>query len=103
MLVIMKAATWSKLTALFVVWAFACGQIKADTLYVTDNNKVIEQFDSSGVGTLFVHTGRGPQGLAFDRAGNLFVANYTDGTIVKYVGGVGSTFASGLSGPWALA
>ena len=39
-----------------------------------------------------------PTGLAFNSAGDLFVANQSDGTIVKITpGGVQSTFASGLN------
>ena len=48
---------------------------------------------------------RGPEGLAFDAAGNLYVANYYGFTVSQVTpAGVVSTFASGLSnGPVALA
>jgi glucose/arabinose dehydrogenase len=45
-----------------------------------------------------------PQGLAFDSAGNLFVADYDDSKIYEFApNGVRSTFASGLAGPQGLA
>src|SRR5205807_2201350 len=45
-----------------------------------------------------------PHGLAFDSAGNLFVAEYTSGTILKFApDGTRSIFASGLIGPQGLA
>ena len=46
-----------------------------------------------------------PTGLAFDAAGNLFVANYSNGTVEKFspTGADLGTFASGLDGPQGLA
>ena len=46
-----------------------------------------------------------PTGLAFDSAGNLFVANHGNNTIEMFTSaGVGSLFAnSGLSGPQYIA
>jgi DNA-binding beta-propeller fold protein YncE len=46
-----------------------------------------------------------PTGIAFDNAGNLYVANYAGGTIEKVMpGGNGSVFAnSGLNTPFGLA
>ena len=47
---------------------------------------------------------QGTLGLAFDAAGNLFVANASDGTVSKVTpGGTVSTFASGFTDPMALA
>jgi DNA-binding beta-propeller fold protein YncE len=52
-------------------------------------------------------TNAGPVGLAFDRAGNLFVstgANPGSGTIFKFTpNGTESTFAMGLNNPRGLA
>ena len=43
----------------------------------------------------------GPYGLAFNSAGNLFVADYGSGNIYEFTpGGVRSTFASGLNVLW---
>jgi len=55
--------------------------------------------------TTFASTGFFPTGVAFDSAGNLYVANYYGNAIEKFTpGGVGSVFAStGLDGPEALA
>jgi DNA-binding beta-propeller fold protein YncE len=45
-----------------------------------------------------------PRGMAFDPAGNLFVANPDAGNIVKFTpDGHSSTFASGLVHPFGLA
>ena len=46
----------------------------------------------------------GPAGLAFDPAGNLYVANTGNGTVSKVTpAGVVSTFASGFLQPFGLA
>lgn len=52
-----------------------------------------------------VHTGLGsPVGTAYDRAGRLYVANWSAGTVLRFLpSGERSTFASGLSGPSGLA
>jgi uncharacterized repeat protein (TIGR03803 family) len=68
----------------------------------------IEVFTPSGGGSVFASAGViGPVGLAFDGAGNLFVANYgvNDGTTIAKLtpGGVASVFATGLSLPVGLA
>ena len=58
------------------------------------------------MGSVFASSGlSGPGGLAFDSAGNLYVASEFSNTIVKYTpGGVGSVFAnSGLDLPVGLA
>ena len=45
-----------------------------------------------------------PEGLAFDAAGNLYVANEDSGTVSKVTpAGVVSSFASGFNGPFGLA
>ena len=79
-------------------------------LYVANyNNNTVDKITPGGVGSLFANTGMsGPHDLAFDSAGNLYVANFAVGlgtTIEKFTpGGVGSVFAStGLSGPVGLA
>ena len=64
----------------------------------------IFKFSPGGTQSTFLSGLTDPSGLAFDRAGDLFVANYTSGIINKITpGGVQSTFASGLYGPTALA
>ena len=41
--------------------------------------------------------------MAFDSAGNLYVANYYDGTVMKFdISGNGSVFASGLNTPESI-
>jgi hypothetical protein len=46
----------------------------------------------------------GHEALAFDSAGNLFVVNTGDGTVVEFKAGGGqSTFVTGLSNPASIA
>jgi DNA-binding beta-propeller fold protein YncE len=68
----------------------------ADTIYVASYHDTIQQFTPTGVGSVFADTGlSGPAGLAFDSAGNLYVANSNNGTIEKFTPqGVGSIFAN---------
>ena len=69
-------------------------------------NSTIEEFDSAGVGTVFAGypQANGATGLAFDNAGNLYVADNGDGTIRKFnSSGVGTVVASGVYNPWSLA
>ena len=45
-----------------------------------------------------------PVGMAYDASGNLYVANWSGGTVLKFApGGQRSVFAEGLSGPSGLA
>ena len=54
--------------------------------------------------TTFVSGLDSPQQLAFDTAGNLYVANYNGGSVTKVTPtGVTSTFVSGFSNPVGLA
>lgn len=79
----------------------------AGNLYVANaRNNTIEEFNSSGTGTVFASSGLDiPRGLAFDSAGNLYVSNFGNSTIEKFdSSGVGMVFAnSGLDRPWGLA
>jgi uncharacterized repeat protein (TIGR02543 family) len=95
-----------------VLFAFApstlCGS--PGDIYVTDQSAgIVYQFTSGGVQTTFATMSTPPLGLAFDSAGNLFVAaGYCDppnyGCIIKFTNGVPSRFASSLSSnPAALA
>ncbi|MGD0649674.1 MAG: NHL repeat-containing protein [Verrucomicrobiia bacterium] len=82
------------------------GFAHADTIYVANSgNNTIEEFDSSGTGSVFANSGLNhPHGLAFDSSGNLYVANYLGNTIEKFdSSGTGSVFASGLNWPRGLA
>ncbi|MGH7994533.1 MAG: PEP-CTERM sorting domain-containing protein, partial [Limisphaerales bacterium] len=65
-------------------------------------------FTPGGVESLFASGLGYPSGLAFDSAGDLFVANQGLGNGAGYIteitpNGTESTFASGLDGPEALA
>jgi DNA-binding beta-propeller fold protein YncE len=71
-------------------------QSRADTIYVgcrTDG--VIHQYTTNGTGSVFARSSLGgPQGEAFDQAGNLYVANEAFNTITRFTtNGVPSTFA----------
>src|SRR5580765_7934664 len=98
--IILKAIVFS----LLFLSSFA--NSRADTLYVGNGDNTILQFGPGGVGSVFASTGvLSPQGLAFDRAGNLYVANQSYNNIARFTpAGVGSVFAnSGLSAPFGLA
>jgi len=51
----------------FDSWAILCGKRRGNT---------IEKFTPGGVGSVFATGLNYPYGLAFDKAGNLFVSNY---------------------------
>jgi sugar lactone lactonase YvrE len=78
---------------------------RADAVYVSEsNNDKVERFSLTGVDLgAFANTDRQPLGLAFDTAGNLYVACLT--TIQKFTpAGVGSVFVStGHNGAMSLA
>lgn len=74
----------------------------AQNLFVAIAN--VDEITPGGTQSLFYSGFVGPQGLAFDRAGNLFVADDPGGYIFKVTPArVLSTFASGLSTPEGLA
>jgi len=88
---------------------FAPGGLALDAignLYVVEQHGFgkIEKFTSGGVGsTFFTGTAEmnlnGGEMLAFDSAGNLFVADYSNNRILKFTtGGEVSVFADGTSG-----
>ena len=68
-------------------------------------NNTVSQIDSTGHVTTFASSGlNGPAGLAFDAAGNLYVANTNAGTVSEFsaTGASKGTFAFGLSDPIGL-
>lgn len=81
----------------------------ADLLYLSyPNDNTIQKFDLTTGADLGAFATSGlnqPTGLAADSAGNLYVANLGNATIMKFNPlGVGSTFAaSGLTAPYGLA
>ena len=99
-----------------VVTGFACilpaGHSHADTIYVACAFEgTIRQFATNGTGSIFAWDSlAGPQGVVFDKAGNLYVANNALNTIEKFTtNGVPFVFAADpgdnsiLSGPEGLA
>jgi DNA-binding beta-propeller fold protein YncE len=82
----------------------------ANNVYVLTNSTEIAKFSPAAVSTPFAndpgqsYTEANAQGMAFDSAGNLYVANYYDGTIEKFdPSGNGTIFASGLQTPTDIA
>ena len=73
-------------------------------------NNTILQFTAAGVSTPFANGLNSPEGLTFDSAGFLYLANGNAGTIVKFpsvptpgVSQTGATFFTGLFTPIGLA
>jgi sugar lactone lactonase YvrE len=91
----------------FGALVLSCSSASAQNLFATDVD-TIDKFTPNGVRSTFASGLNNPLGLAFDRAGNLFVADtgtYTGtGAVYKFTpAGVRTTFASGLNFPRALA
>jgi sugar lactone lactonase YvrE len=84
----------------------AAAPARADILYVSEQTPTIVAYNTAGGGPTTVASSglAGPQGLAFDSSGNLYVANAGNGTIEKITpGGAMSVFATGLNTPEGLA
>jgi len=91
-------------------WGLSVVHCQADILYATASDAIWEFTPVIGSGafsgSVFASSGLdGAEGLAFDGAGNLYVANAPNNTIEKFTpGGVPSVFAStGLANPQGLA
>ena len=84
------------------VISLICSSASAQNLFVSDfdfqgNYGIIDEFTPNGVRSTFASGLNDPSGLAFDKAGNLFVADAGSGAIYKFTpAGVRTTFASGL-------
>src|SRR4026207_681591 len=84
-----------------------CVRASAQNLFAGDAakgtiNGTIDEFTPNGVPSTFASGLNIPFGLAFDKAGNLFVADAGSGYIAKFTpAGVRTTFASGLAAPVA--
>ena len=75
----------------------------AQNLFVGSGGDIYE-FAPGGTQSIFASGLNYPDGIAFNSAGNLFVANEGSDTIYKYTpGGTQITFASGLNEPLGLA
>ena len=88
------------------VISLICSSASAQNLFAVDIQGPIygniDEFTPNGVRSTFPSGLNSPAGLAFDQAGNLFVAD--DGNIDRFTpNGVRSTFAVGLSGPFGVA
>ena len=81
-------------------------QVRADLglLYVSGYPDSIETITPGGTTSVFASGLNYPYGMAFDSAGNLYVANALGNSIEKFTpGGASSVFASGLNIPIGLA
>src|SRR5436190_23766018 len=92
--------TWTVCLATLIL---ICSSAPAQNLFMSDGYSGISHtlghiynFTSNGASSTFASGLDGPEGLAFDSAGNLFTASFL-GNIYKFTpGGARSTFASGL-------
>src|SRR5437899_1918086 len=84
-----------------------CSSAPAQNLFMSSNDGqtgVVFEFAPDGAQSTFARGLSNPYGLAFDSAGNLFVADAGSGAIYKFTPyGIRTTFALGLSYPLGLA
>ena len=91
------------------VISLICAHASAQNLFAVDAaqgrvNGNIDEFTPDGVRSTFTSGLNVPLGLAFDKAGNLFVADAGERAIYKFTpAGVRTTFAVGLCVQGALA
>jgi glucose/arabinose dehydrogenase len=80
--------------------------VSAQNLFVADYNgfKGVYQIKADGTQSNFISGLNTPSSLAFDKVGNLYVADAGSSTIIKITpAGVTNTVASGLNFPYGLA
>src|SRR5437763_9608543 len=93
---------FKRLSILVFLISLICARAPAQNLFVSDfdfqgNYGIIDEFTPNGVRSTFASGLNDPAGLAFDQAGNLFVAVAGSGAIYKFApAGVRTIFASGL-------
>lgn len=83
---------------------FLLSPAEAVDLFEADfSSGIIYRFTPAGARTVYTSGLDGPEGLAFDAAGNCFVSETGTGTIYKFLtDGTQTIFASGLNGPASL-
>ena len=88
-------------------WGYCDLIIRRRFAYVNDGATIWKASLTEGTFAAYVTSGvEGPGQMAFDRDGNLFIANSGDGTITKAPPGGGAAVsigATGLIAPWGLA
>ncbi len=87
--------------------AFVAAIAHADLVYVANsNNNTIVKFTEQGIGSVFAPTSSRPNGLAFDTAGNLYVALPDLNRIERFSPtgvNLGAFATTGLDNPGGLA
>lgn len=84
----------------------AAAQFQRGDVFASQNGGIIQRYNSAGVLVQTLNTGQGGYvtGSAFDAAGNLYVTNFSAGTVSKFnnSGVLQGVFASGFSSPESI-
>jgi hypothetical protein len=98
---------WSQWAGLALAWALSVvwsGDARAGLIVSNLGDGTLSQVgNGGGAATLFASGFSNPSGLAFDHAGNLYVANSNTNSVLEVgPGGVVTTFATGFAAPQGI-